>query len=76
MTPQEVVDYLDKRGIERKDFAARLGITDAAIFFWLKKRFIPFDRQCHIQVELRGSGLRADWDDVPEDKRPVAERAA
>jgi hypothetical protein len=76
MTPQQVVDYLEKRGMPRKDLTARMGITEAAIYFWLNKGWIPFDRQCHLQVELRGSGLRASWADVPPAKRPATERVA
>lgn len=75
MTPHQVVRYLEERRIARKDLADRLGVTEAAIYYWVKQGWIAFDRQCHIQVELRGSGLRASWDDVPHDKRP-AERVA
>ncbi|MDP2621581.1 MAG: hypothetical protein Q8P46_15655 [Hyphomicrobiales bacterium] len=75
MTPRQVVAYLERSGIPKKDLADRLGITESAVYFWLKQGWIAHERQCQIQLELRGSGLRANWDDVPDEKRP-AERAA
>ena len=77
MTPQQLVDHLDKHGIQRKNFAENLGVSEAAISFWLKQGWITYERQSHIQLELRGK-LRASWDDVPEERRPVShkERAA
>jgi transcriptional regulator with XRE-family HTH domain len=71
MTPQQLVDYLETRGIGRKEFADRLGVTESAISFWLREGYMAYDRQCHVEKELRGSKLRADWDDIPANKRPV-----
>jgi predicted transcriptional regulator len=58
MTPQQLVDHLEARGISRKEFADRLGITESAISFWLREGWMAYDRQCHV-------------DDVPAEKRPV-----
>lgn len=76
MKPQELVDYLEAKGISRKSLTDRLGVTEQAISFWLKQGWITYERQCHIQLELPRSGLRASWDDVPEERRPIEAKAA
>ena len=76
MKPKEIVDYLEKRGMSRRDLADKLGVTEQAISFWLKQGWITYERQCHVQLELPRSGLVASWDDVPKDKRTVVEDAA
>lgn len=70
MTPEQLVHHLDKNEIPRKDFAERLGVTEAAISFWLKQGWMTYERQCHAEKELRGK-LKANWSDVPKDKRPA-----
>lgn len=68
MTPQQVFNYLDSKGISRGDFAGRLGITTAAMSRWAKNDAIAYDRQCQIEKETGGK-LKAKWDDAPEDRR-------
>jgi transcriptional regulator with XRE-family HTH domain len=75
MTPQQVLTHIEKQGIHRRQFAERLGITEQAISFWLSQGWISYDRQCHIEKELGGK-LKANWSDVPNDKRPGATSAA
>lgn len=72
MTPHQLAKYLDKAGIHRKDFADRLGVTEAAISFWLRQGWMTYERQCSVQLELPASGLRASWNDVPKIRRPGA----
>ena len=72
MTPQQVVDYLEKKGISRADFARTVNVTEAAISFWLRQGWMTHERQCQVQLALPGSGLRARWEDVPAEKRPAA----
>jgi transcriptional regulator with XRE-family HTH domain len=69
VTPQQLVEHLDQRGIQRREFADRLGVTEAAISYWLKQGWMTYERQCSVQIEL-GGALLASWNDVPEDKRP------
>lgn len=76
MKPQEIVDYLEKRGLSRRYLADKLGVTEQAISFWLKQGWITYERQCHVQLELPRSGLVARWEDVPEDKRTIDEERA
>lgn len=76
MKPQELVDYLEDKNISRRHFADRLGVTEQAIGFWLRQGWITYERQCHIQLELPRSGLRASWDNVPAARRPVEAKTA
>lgn len=62
--------------MSRRDLADRLGVTEQAIGFWMRQGWMAYDRQCHVQVEFPRSGLRASWEDVPEDKRPSEREAA
>lgn len=75
MTPQQLVDHLDAHDISRSEFAAKLGVTPALISFWAREGWIVYERQCQIQLELKGK-LRASWDDVPLAKRPEPRAAA
>ena len=68
MTPQQLVNHLEKYEITQQEFARRLGVTPALISFWLRSGWISYERQCQIQLELRDK-LRASWDDVPAEKR-------
>lgn len=74
MKPQQLINHLEKRRIPRKTFAEKLGVTEQAISFWKQQGWISYERQCHIELELDGE-LKANWRDVPADKRP-GERAA
>lgn len=74
MKPQQLINHLEKRRIPRRAFADQLGVTEQAISFWIQQGWISYERQCHIELELDGA-LKANWRDVPADKRPV-ERAA
>lgn len=77
MRPQEPIDFFGSRG----KLADTLGVTETAVGQWVRQGWIPYDRQCHIQVEsqklpraerIGKTPLVASWDDVPEDKRRVA----
>jgi hypothetical protein len=77
MTPQQAIDYYGSRGA----LAKTCDVTDAAIYLWVKQGFIPYDKQCQIQVDTqRAAGgkkpLSASWYDVPEERRPENIRAA
>ncbi len=73
MKPQQAIDQFGGRGA----LAGVLGVSEAAVHLWVKQGWIPYDRQCHIQVESARAGhpipgLQASWDDVPDEKRKVA----
>lgn len=72
MKPRQLLDYVDDKGMSLQEVAKRLKVTSAAIYFWGKQGWIPYDRQCHIQLELPRSGLKASWDDVPASRRKAA----
>ena len=87
MTPQQLAKHLERAGVGRKEFCDRLGVTEASFSFWIKQGWLTYERQCHVENELakmgdagligeklRG-GVRASWDDVPDDKRPQAAAA-
>ncbi len=69
MTPPQIVEFIESSGMDRATFAKRLRVTQAAISFWLQQGWLTFERQAHIQLEFPGSGLRAEWKDVPASKR-------
>jgi DNA-binding transcriptional regulator YdaS (Cro superfamily) len=77
MTPQQPIDFFGSR----TKLAVALGVTETAVGQWVRQGWIPYDRQCHIQVESKRlpakdragkEPLFASWDDIPEDKRKVA----
>lgn len=77
MRPQQAIDFFGNRGV----LAGALGVTETAVGQWVRQGWIPYDRQCHIQIESKRlpakeragkEPLIASWDDVPEDKRKVA----
>jgi hypothetical protein len=75
MRPQPAIEFFGSRG----ELAGVLGVTDTTIGYWVKRDWIPYDRQCQIQVESQKpeyakgrAPLVASWDDVPEDRRVAA----
>lgn len=77
MTPQQAIDYYGSR----RALADTCDVTEAAIYLWVKQGFIPYDKQCQIQVDTQRSAsgkkpLTASWYDVPEERRPENLRVA
>lgn len=59
MTPDQAVAHYKTRGA----LAKACDVTEAAIYLWVKQGFIPYDRQCQIQVDT-GGALLASKDDA------------
>lgn len=75
MRPQEPIDFFGGRLALGKV----LGVTDTAVGYWVKQGWIPYDRQCQIQVESQKpehakgrEPLVASQEDVPHDRRVAA----
>lgn len=67
MTPQEAVEFY---GSQAK-VAREMGVSDAAVYLWIKNGGIPYDKQCQLQVATAGQ-LVARREDEPR----ARERAA
>lgn len=66
MTPQQAIDHYGSRGA----LATSCDVTEAAIYLWVKQGFIPYDKQCQIQVDTQR------WHGVPSENRAAHLRAA
>lgn len=60
MTPQQAIDHYGSRGA----LATSCDVTEAAIYLWVKQGFIPYDKQCQIQIDTQR------WSALPAGKRP------
>ena len=67
MTPEQAVEHYGSQA----NLARAVQLTDAAVYIWVKQGFIPYDRQCQIQIDSGGALVAR-----REDARPLAERAA
>lgn len=63
MRPLEAVEYYGSQAA----MARRLDVSDSAVGQWVRQGFIPFDRQCQIQIDSAGAVLAN-----KEDAKPVA----
>lgn len=70
VTPTQAVDFFETRG----KLARICNVTEAAVSHWMKQGWLPYDKQCLVQVESERSTkkgrLVASWQDVPAEKRP------
>ena len=70
MKPSQAVDFFGDRG----QLALICNVTPTAIHHWVKQGWMPYDKQCLVQVEsersVKKGRLVASWQDVPEEKRP------
>lgn len=70
MTPAEAIEYFG----DRRAVAQVCKISEQAVSKWRRLGFIPYDKQCLLQVESeraprkRRKRLVASWHDIP-DKR-------
>jgi hypothetical protein len=67
MYPHQVVDFYKTQA----EAARRLDVSDTAVGHWLRQGWMPFDRQCQVQVDSGGQ-LIAD----KAHARPPQEKAA
>jgi len=58
MTPAQAIEYYCSRGA----LAKACGVTEAAVYLWVKRGAIPYDRQCQIQVDSGGALLASKTD--------------
>lgn len=74
MVPQQAIDYFGSRG----ELAQVCAVTETAVGYWVKQGWIPYDKQCQIQVESERAPKKgkkrivASWHDIPADKRRAA----
>lgn len=75
VTPFQAIEYFGSRS----ELATVCDVTDTAVYHWVTQGWIPYDKQCLIQVEAerapRKSSRRrivASWHDVPEERRKAA----
>lgn len=74
MVPQQAVAFFGSRG----ELAKVCDVTETAVGYWVKQGWIPYDKQCLIQVEAERAPrkgktrLVASWHDVPGEKRRAA----
>ena len=66
MLPQQAVDHYGSR----QALATRCGVTPTSIWLWLKQGWIPYDKQTFLEHDSQGV-LKADWMDLPTEKRPL-----
>lgn len=71
MTPDQAIEHYGSRGA----LAKAVGVTEAAVYLWVKRGAIPYDRQCQIQVHTEGLLLASKEDaDSRELHAPAAGR--
>lgn len=75
MTPIQAISFFEGRA----GLASVCKVTETAVHYWVRQGFIPYDKQCLIQVEAerlprrKSKGrLQASWHDIPAEKRPAA----
>lgn len=51
MTPKEVVKYFGGK----REAAKALGVTRQAVYSWLQRKRIPYQRACQIEVNTKGA---------------------
>ena len=70
MKPSQAVDFFG----DRTELARICNVTATAVHHWIKQGWMPYDKQCLVQVEsersTKNGRLVASWHDVPEEKRP------
>ena len=54
MTPQDAITFFGSR----KQVAQVCRVTDTAIHHWVKQGWIPYDKQCLLQIEAERSGKK------------------
>jgi len=75
MTPSQPIDYFGSRN----EVARICNVTKTAVYYWVKQGWIPYDKQCQIQVEAerlpKKKGKRlpvASKYDIPDNVRRAA----
>jgi hypothetical protein len=68
MTPQDAIEYFGSR----KELQKVCRVTPTAIHHWVKQGWIPYDKQCLLQIEAersprkRGRRIVATRSDLPK----------
>lgn len=72
VTPNQAINFFG----DRNELAKICNVTPTAVHHWVKQGWMPYDKQCLVQVESERSSkkgrLVASWMDVPSEKRRKA----
>lgn len=71
MTPEEAISHYGSQAA----VARACDVTDSAVYLWVKQGFIPYDKQCQIQVDSSGGLIASKGHAKPSDRKEGAAAA-